>query len=1126
MTTSFIAQVGFRGRGGDTVPLNDNTTWVAAENTNFTIDAGETFRLRLEADEQNAKNGAVAGTIEYNHNGGGWVQVTTSSSVLRAVPSSQFNDGAATTNLLTGSARAFVAGEGSEDASPANMALNNQQTEHEYALQIIPADVAQDNTIQVRLIGMDAYTVTPTITVGTVPPPAAYAQVGVGWRASDNDGLNAAYGAGDPGETGTPTLKAERRVRGRFAIKNTGSTGSFTPLIQINDGSGWVSVVDYIDEDPSLMASIPGFAIHVSDQYVDGAATTALLAVTGTFVAGTGQEDNTAPSVSLGQDEYTEIEWCLVFRRLFDNGSYYDHGKTLQVRVTDAGTPLASYTVPCTVTLDMSGGIIGGTYPESSGKFGPYADGNGNIYIICESDELTARPVMNKSIDGGNTFTVVDQISAPLEGDIESGAVVQVGTRLYFLTQPSSVFFDVFATSDDGTSPDQWLVTDEIVKDPNTETEQLADLAGRSDGTFVAFYNNDDICRYKIRSSGGIWGTEQTVDTEAVTWGGVAVVVGENDVTYIFYRDNTNGTIYYRTLSAGDVLSGRTVVATGLDTGSAYRGGMLPAIYHDDSGVEVITVVYQLADDTLQMRQLRDGVLQAAEAITTEAVDSNSLAGRQPEADIVEYNGDLYCVYTDDATQDLWIRTRPAGGSWGAPAELIDGAYIDQVRANVITHSAGNGGATMIAMYVCDTPDYHPSLAGNTGDGLYYEYELAAGGGATVNLVANVVATTVTPAASLAVSRSFAAGAVAASSTPDTAALSIARELAATVASASSTPDTASLAVTRALSSIIAGASSTPETVALTVQRALVAGIAPASLTPDAGLVVTRSLVAGSLGVSATPDNVSLLAVISLSAAVGAVSATPDSASLAVQRALSATIAAGSQTPAGTLSVQRAIAAGIVAASTTPDTVVLNTGGVIVSLSALIAAVSATPDNAGLIVSRNLSAGIVAASSTPAAGLAVARSLAASATPATTTPDNIDLITSLLLAASIAAASNTPAIPLAVTRQVVAAPAGQSNTGAALLQVARDLTASPTGTSATGDISLGLALLLAVSINPTSTTAVVALMLTGIQGKVAVSISALAPAVSVSGSKPGVSFLIWSSETDFAGSNPQVEIEV
>jgi len=163
MATSYSVQTAFRAR--DDSQVLSSSVFTYNQNTNWTQDTDIVFRLRLEVEEQNGKNFNLLGTIQYSLNGGAWTSITTSSSVVKAVPSNQFNDADPTTNLLTGSSKAFVAGEGSEDATPANMSLNNTHTEHEYALQIISTDVANGDTIQIRLVSLSAYSQTPTITV-------------------------------------------------------------------------------------------------------------------------------------------------------------------------------------------------------------------------------------------------------------------------------------------------------------------------------------------------------------------------------------------------------------------------------------------------------------------------------------------------------------------------------------------------------------------------------------------------------------------------------------------------------------------------------------------------------------------------------------------------------------------------------------------------------------------------------------------------------------------------------------------------------------------------------------------------------------------------------------------------
>ena len=170
MTQAYAVQVAFRGRDDD-VAIN-STTWTHAQDTNWTQAVDVNFRLRFEIEEQNAKNFTFQGDIEYSLNSGSWNLVGVASSVIRTFTSSNFTDGDATTNLLTGSSKSFVAGSGDEDGSVSTIVISNQHTEVEYCLQIVGADVADSDTIQIRAASVNAWTSTPTITVSKSTPDA------------------------------------------------------------------------------------------------------------------------------------------------------------------------------------------------------------------------------------------------------------------------------------------------------------------------------------------------------------------------------------------------------------------------------------------------------------------------------------------------------------------------------------------------------------------------------------------------------------------------------------------------------------------------------------------------------------------------------------------------------------------------------------------------------------------------------------------------------------------------------------------------------------------------------------------------------------------------------------------
>lgn len=164
-------QLSFRGRNDDG---NETTaTWIAAVNTNWTQAAGVPFRLRYEIEEDAGAAFVLDPQLQSNKNGAGWTNVTATSAVVRAVASPNLADGTATTNQLTQSVLAFVAGVfDSVDGLAGSQTLNNQHTEPEYCLQLVPADVATGDTVQLRVtdagVALNVYTNTPSLTVGAV----------------------------------------------------------------------------------------------------------------------------------------------------------------------------------------------------------------------------------------------------------------------------------------------------------------------------------------------------------------------------------------------------------------------------------------------------------------------------------------------------------------------------------------------------------------------------------------------------------------------------------------------------------------------------------------------------------------------------------------------------------------------------------------------------------------------------------------------------------------------------------------------------------------------------------------------------------------------------------------------
>lgn len=171
MATSNTEQIAFRGRNDD--GSETTATWIAAQNTNWTQAVGNNFRVRFEIEEDGGKAFTLDGRLQYNKNAAGWNNVNGTSANVRAFASPNIADGVATTNQLTASALTFVAGSIDEvDGATAAVSLTSQHTELEFVLQIVSADVAHGDTIELRITdagtALNVYTATPSITVSKV----------------------------------------------------------------------------------------------------------------------------------------------------------------------------------------------------------------------------------------------------------------------------------------------------------------------------------------------------------------------------------------------------------------------------------------------------------------------------------------------------------------------------------------------------------------------------------------------------------------------------------------------------------------------------------------------------------------------------------------------------------------------------------------------------------------------------------------------------------------------------------------------------------------------------------------------------------------------------------------------
>jgi hypothetical protein len=530
-------------------------------------------------------------------------------------------------------------------------------------------------------------------------------------RSDDTQGLNVDAGWAGALDTNV-TIDAEKLFRIRFEVASTINEGSKTFKLQYRrNGGTWTDVPVNAVVPPTSMGTTE---IVASALYVDNDATTNLLVGSGlAFTAGVGLEDNLTPAVTIN-NQHTEYEWTIRIRVMWNNGTIRGRnvdGDTFEYRIVESGGTVfaGTYVIPL-ITLNVPDGLIGGSMCETPKRLGPYKDTNGNLYYLGEygtmgvADEIA----MLKSTDGGKQWTIMDEANRPPVDDFEAGDMEQVGNTLHITTFTGSgtVRYHTFRTSDHG-SPDTWGVSAQVIHTASVSpTDQDVSLGVRSDGSIVCTYTTDPsggFSRqgYRVRDTGGVWSAETILDTTAsIYWSSAIVVIGASDLAYIIYHDDTNDLLYYKTLTSGGSLSGRTQFNA---TGTAPSEKAVPqAYYFDDNGVEVIVAFYRRSN-AMWERRIIGGVLQTERQISDVSIPNNRAGSGAPTASIAVWDVDIHAAYSDLTNLNLWYDISQDGAAYGTDVQKFDAVVsVDAIISNVFQHSVANGGALVMAVFIND----------------------------------------------------------------------------------------------------------------------------------------------------------------------------------------------------------------------------------------------------------------------------------------------------------------------------------------------------------------------------------------------------------------------------------------
>lgn len=135
-------------------------SWLAALNTNVSVVVtGGNARLRLRT--AFTVSGATGGTAfkwQYAKNGGAWTDLTASSSNVRTFTSAYYADGDDVPQAISGGS--YVANNNGAEEAAGDFTLGvaiaaGEHAESEVALEVVSADVANNDTLDFRIVLSD-----------------------------------------------------------------------------------------------------------------------------------------------------------------------------------------------------------------------------------------------------------------------------------------------------------------------------------------------------------------------------------------------------------------------------------------------------------------------------------------------------------------------------------------------------------------------------------------------------------------------------------------------------------------------------------------------------------------------------------------------------------------------------------------------------------------------------------------------------------------------------------------------------------------------------------------------------------------------------------------------------------
>lgn len=501
--------------------------------------------------------------------------------------------------------------------------------------------------------------------------------------------LNADEGWADNGDF--VTVRADSPFRLRFEVESSGPADGLG-LEARRNGGAWSRVLardfPYPDEISTPPVSI------VSPAVWEAGATTRDLLGTSTqpFSGGAGLAlDSLSGPVPAGQSEW---EWAVVIRRWADGPEMMEGGDRFEFRMVDSsGAPLQGIG-PITVRLGIPDGHLGGTYPETPGRLGPWQSTDGRLWFPMEPAETFNVLMMMSSADKGRIWTEADGANRPATDDLEGFATAYREGTIHILHQISErAVYHAFNTSDAPEGSEGWVVRDELVADHPEPPVQTAALEVLPDGTLVAVFAWGNRLEIRTKAPGGSWmPAEALAGRSAEGWilSGPQTVVTPDGLVHLAWTETngTEGVLYHGTLNGSGVLGPTRVLATGLAGAESDVGSIAPLAFLPVDNE--VAIVFRRAEGRLAERRVgTDGSMTPEAIITERTVTQNAVDSDQVGADLIEYDGRLHLLFLDEETGSIFHTRSAEAGVWSAAEAVVEDIRGQWIRGQLVRKPDG-----------------------------------------------------------------------------------------------------------------------------------------------------------------------------------------------------------------------------------------------------------------------------------------------------------------------------------------------------------------------------------------------------------------------------------------------------